>query len=156
MSGETTAGDSDPVRFELELGAGTTGMNVLCMTKTYAFAGNEVLTAMSKAAAKATKRALSAEGDRKKKLLDLALKLREQEMDGWLRVRSEEYPAGDALGASMAAMGVANIYLIRQDLQRAENWYSRADELCPADDAQQRANIQHNRKQIQNIRARAL
>lgn len=153
MSAEADGGDC--VRCELKLGAGTTGMNVLCMTKTYAFAGNDALTAMSKAAAKATKQALSAEGDRKKKLLDLALKLREQEMDGWLRVRSDDYPAGDALGASMAAMGIANIYLIREDLPNAENWYRRADELCPADDAQQRANIQHNRKQIQKIRVRA-
>lgn len=86
------------------------------------------------------------------KMLEKALGLRHIEMDGWLTLSTPEFPNGDLVGASMAAMGIANIYFIKEDLDNAQVWYKRAEELCPADEHLQREVLQQNTKQLLRYR----
>ena len=67
---------------------------------------------------------------------------------------------GALLGASMAAMGIGNVHLLRGTelgMQLAREWYNRAEELCPTNDdagvVQQRNNIKSNKQQLQLFEA---
>ncbi len=80
-----------------------------------------------------------------------ALKLRQQELDGWLAMRTEKAPDGDMSGAGMAAMGIANISLLRGDVTNARKWYARCEELCPENDIELRAALRNNKKGLEKL-----
>jgi len=61
-------------------------------------------------------------------------------------------PDGDLLGASLAAMGIGNVHLLRQNIELAREWYMRAEALCPTNDdtgaVKQRNNLKTNKLQL--------
>jgi hypothetical protein len=53
---------------------------------------------------------------RRARLLARALDLRTCELEAWTAFRTPEMPDGDKIGQSMAAMGIANVHMMRHQL----------------------------------------
>jgi len=74
-----------------------------------------------------------------------------------LATKTEQMPDGDLLGASLAAMGIGNVHLLRQNIELAREWYKRAEELCPTNDdagaVKQRNNLKTNKFQLELFEA---
>jgi hypothetical protein len=77
-------------------------------------------------------------------LLARALDLRTRELEAWTAFRTPEMPDGDKVGMSMAAMGIANVHMLRHQLdpldltnsiQHARTWYARADAFLDGQDS---------------------
>ncbi len=109
----------------------TAGMpvNLHCLTVkgNYEGRGNKALLQLGIDACKATSDAQQKHGDEKTRLLNLALALRERELAGWMSLRTVQMPDGDRLGASMAAMGIANVFLLQEKFDMARQLYTRAE-----------------------------
>jgi hypothetical protein len=108
---------------------------VKCVTTKghYEGRGNKELLQLGVDACKTTEQAQNATGDERTRLLDLSLQMRLREMQGWMQLRAQNQP--DGVGESIAAMGIANVFLLKQKFDLALKWYARAEELCPADDS---------------------
>jgi len=137
-------------------------VDIACVTvkSNYGLTQNATLLQLGRDACDAAEQAQLAHGDEKKQLLDLSQALRERELAGWMATKTHEKPNGELLGASMAAMGIGNVHLLRGtelDIQLAREWYNRAEELCPTNDdagvVQQRNNIKSNKMQLQLFEA---
>jgi hypothetical protein len=137
-------------------------VDIACVTvkSNYALTENATLLQLGRDACDAAAEAQLAHGDKKKQLLDLSQSLRERELDGWMSTKTHEKPNCDLLGASMAAMGIGNVHLLRGTelgMQLAREWYNRAEELCPTNDdagvVQHRNNIKTNKMQLQLFEA---
>jgi hypothetical protein len=100
-------------------------------------------------ACRATSQAQQAHDAERTRLLSLVLGLRERELAAWTSLRTIALPDGDKLGASMAAMGIANVYLMQDKLDKAREWYARADTLCPADALEQNNAVQANKAHLE-------
>jgi len=126
-------------------------VNLHCVTVkgNYEGRGNKALLQLGIDACKATSDAQQKHGDEKTRLLEQSLALREREFAGWMSLRTVQMPDGDRLGASMAAMGIANVFLLQEKFDMARQWYARAETLCPADAHEQSNNIQSNKMQLQ-------
>ena len=126
---------------------------VKCVTTKghYEGRGNKALLQLGVDACKTTEQAQNATGDERNRLLDLTLQMRLRELQGWMQLRAQNEP--DGVGESIAAMGIANVFLLKQKLDLALKWYARAEKLCPADDSfgttSWRNNIEINKKQVQ-------
>jgi hypothetical protein len=136
-------------------------VEIVCVTAEgkYELPPNEQLRQMGRDACKAAEQAQLARGDEKIRLLDLSQKLWETVLVGWMEFRAgamDKMPDGALLGASMAAMGIANVHLLRgtnDGVKLAREWYERAEALCPKTNTdgvvKQRNNIQVNKLQLQ-------
>ncbi|NBW88298.1 MAG: hypothetical protein EBR51_00015 [Gammaproteobacteria bacterium] len=91
-------------------------------------------------------------GEERRQLLLDGLQLRSREFDGWLAVRTKEYPGGDLLSASMAAVDIGVIHLQLCELEKAREWTERARELCPASQHQHLRDIDCNLSAIDHFR----
>jgi hypothetical protein len=126
---------------------------IKCLTTKghYEGRGNKALLQLGVDACKTTEQAQNATGDERNRLLDLTLQMRLRELQGWMQLRAQNQP--DGVGESIAAMGIANVFLLKQKLDLSLKWYARAEELCPADDSfgttSWRNNIEINKKQVQ-------
>ena len=148
----------------------STAVKIVCYTAEgkYELPPNEQLRQMGRDACKAAEQAQLARGDEKIRLLDLSQKLRETELVGWLEfgyvamdkmhdgALLDKMPDGALLGASMAAMGIGNVHLLRgtnDSVKLAGKWYNHAEFLCPKNNddgvVMQRKNIQGNKMQLQ-------
>ena len=117
-------------------------VGVACITVKSRYAGREddAILQLGLDACAATDAAQKAPLSERAALLDRALDLRTRELDAWTVYRTPSMPEGDKIGQSMAAMGIANVHFMRQQLdpfnietlQHARCWYSRAEALCPA------------------------
>jgi hypothetical protein len=136
-------------------------VEIVCYTAEgkYELPPNEQLRQMGRDACKAAEQAQLARGDEKIRLLDLSQKLWETVLVGWMEFGDgamDKMPDGARLGASMAAMGIANVHLLRgtnDGVKLAREWYERAEALCPKTNndgvVKQRNNIQGNKMQLQ-------
>lgn len=140
-------------------------VEIVCYTAegNYGLPPNEQLRQMGRDACKAAEQAQLARGDEKIRLLDLSQKLCETVLVGWMQFGDgamDKMPDGALLGASMAAMGVGNVHLLRgtnDSVKLAGKWYNHAEFLCPKNNddgvVMQRKNIQGNKMQLQLFEA---
>lgn len=137
----------------------------------YELPPNEQLRQMGRDACQAAEQAQLARGDEKMRLLDLSQKLWETVLVGWMVFGDgamdkmpdgalHKMPDGALLGASMAAMGIGNVHLLRgtnDGVKLAREWYERAEGLCPKTNndgvVMQRKNIEGNKMQLQLFEA---
>jgi hypothetical protein len=141
-------------------------VEIMCVTAEgkYGLPQNAELQQMGRDACKAAEQAQIERGDERTRLLDLSQTLRQRELVGWIAFGRMAYedndtvqmPDGALLGASMAAMGIANVHLLRgtnDGVKLAREWYERAEALCPKTNndgvVKQRNNIQLNKQQLQ-------
>jgi len=139
-------------------------VEILCVTNAgkYDLPPNEKLQQMGRDACKAAEQAQLARGEERTRLLDLSQELRQGELVGWMEYGDGTnagvpgMPDGALLGASMAAMGIGNVHLLRgtkDDVKLAREWYDHAEFLCPKNNddgvVMQRKNIQGNKMQLQ-------
>lgn len=64
--------------------------------------------------------------------LQAAINMRRTERNGWLAVRTSEFPAGDLAGAAQAALALAAYYSDLDDVASAREWVLRAANEAPA------------------------
>ncbi len=100
----------------------------------YAGRGDEALLQLGQQACAATREASTAPPGERFMVLERAMHLRKRELEAWTAF-------GDKIGQSMAAMGIANVYMMTQQLmqqtkqlqqesnsiEHARTWYARAD-----------------------------
>jgi hypothetical protein len=132
---------SRPMQAGIILPAGMP-VGVACLTVRGGFAGcaDHAILQLGIDACAATEAVHKAPLSERATLLDRALDLRTRELDAWTGYRTRDMPEGDKIGQSMAAMGIANVHFMRQQLdpfnmetlEHARCWYSRAEALCPA------------------------
>ena len=81
---------------------------------------------------------------RRARLLARALDLRTCELESWTEFRTPEMPDIDKIRQSMAAMGIANVHMIRHQLdpidltntlEQARTWYVGADDFLEGEDS---------------------
>jgi len=138
-------------------------VEILCVTNEgkYDLPPNEQLLQMGRDACKAAEQAQLAQGNERTSLLDKSQALWQGELVGWMEYGDgtnagvPRMPDGALLGASMAAMGIGNVHLLRgkkDGVKLAREWYNYAEFLCPKnnDDGvlMQRKNIQGNKLQV--------
>ena len=134
-------------------------VEIRCLTaqSSYGVTQDTALIQLGIDACDAAEKAQLAHGDEKARLLDLSQHLRERELVGWMATKTEQMPYGDLLGASLAAMGIGNVHLLRHDIELAREWYMRAEALCPTNDdagaVKQRNNIKTNKLQLDKFEA---
>ena len=86
----------------------------------------------------------------RKKLYKEAMNIRLQEKDGWMAVRTDEFPAGDLEGAAQASLAIACYYLELDNLEKGHTWLQKAQDEAPKDKKILCACIEHN-MEIVNI-----
>lgn len=133
-------------------------MEIMCLTvkSSYGLTNNQELLQMGRVACDAAVQAQLVKGDERARLLNMSQGLRERELAGWLATKTDAMPDGDMLGASMAAMGIANVHLLRgttDSIELARMWYDRAEVYCPKNNdtgaVHQRFNLKQNKQQLQ-------
>ena len=87
----------------------------------------------------------------KRQLLKQAMCIRLEERQGWLAVRTREFPAGDLEGAAQASLAIACYYLELQELEKGHKWLEKALEEAPKDKALVCAAIEHNMSIVKQI-----
>ena len=93
---------------------------------------------------------LSRSSPLRKKLYKEAMNIRLQEKDGWMAVRTDEFPAGDLEGAAQASLAIACYYLELDNLEKGHTWLQKAQDEAPKDKKILCACIEHN-MEIVNI-----
>jgi hypothetical protein len=88
---------------------------------------------------------------RKRQLFEQARAMRLEERQGWLAVRTSEFPAGDLEGAAKASLAIATYHLELQELEKGREWLAKALEEAPKDKALVRAAIEHNMSIVKQI-----
>jgi hypothetical protein len=88
---------------------------------------------------------------RKRQLFEQARSMRLEERQGWLAVRTSEFPAGDLEGAAKASLAIATYHLELQELEKGREWLAKALEEAPEDKALVRAAIEHNMSIVKQI-----
>ena len=63
---------------------------------------------------------------RKRQLFEQARAMRLEERQGWLAVRTSEFPAGDLEGAAKASLAIATYHLELQELEKGREWLAKA------------------------------
>jgi hypothetical protein len=96
-------------------------------------------------------KALSAEGEERRRLLERCLELRLREREGWLAVRTAEHPAGDRRGAAKAASSISTSHIKMFNIEQAREWSLRAMAECPVEAKVLRESIEHNLGVIDNV-----
>ena len=138
-------------------------VTVLSVTDKTAYAGrgNEALLQLGQQACAATREASTAPLGERFMLLERAMDLRKRELDAWTAF-------GDKIGQSMAAMGIANVHMLTQQLfqqtlqlqqqqsnsiEQARTWYARADAFLEGLDDEaavhQRVLVRQNWQQVE-------
>ena len=80
----------------------------------------------------------------KRQLLKEAMCIRLQEKQGWLAVRTREFPAGDLEGAAQASLAIACYYLELEEHDKGQKWLEKALEEAPKDKEVLCACIEYN------------
>ncbi len=92
-------------------------IDMVCVTvkSNYGLPQNATLLQLARDSCNAAEEAQLAHGDAKEQLLDLSQALRERELAGWIGMATKTNGEllGALLGASMAAMGIGNVHLLR-------------------------------------------
>jgi hypothetical protein len=110
----------------------------------YSGRGNAAILQLGIDACAATAAVQAAPPAERAGLLARALDLRERELEAWTAFRTPEMPDGDKVGMSMAAMGCANVHMLRHQLDPldltntldlARGWYARADAYLEGQDS---------------------
>jgi hypothetical protein len=141
----------------------TMPVTVLSVTEKTGYDGraNEALLQLGQQACAATRAAATAPPGERFMLLEKAMDLRKRELDAWTAF-------GDKIGQSMAAMGIANVHMLTQQLfqqtlqlqqqesnsiEQARTWYARADAFLEGLDdeaaVQQRVLVRQNGLQLE-------
>ncbi len=94
---------------------------------------------------------LSRSSPLRKKLYKEAMNIRLQEKDGWMAVRTDEFPAGDLEGAAQASLAIACYYLELDDLEKGRKWLEKAQDEEPKDKIILCAFIEYNMEQVNII-----
>ena len=63
---------------------------------------------------------------RKRQLFEQARAMRLEERQGWLAVRTSEFPAVDLEGAAKASLAIANYHLQLQELEKGREWLAKS------------------------------
>ena len=80
----------------------------------------------------------------KRQLLKQAMCIRLEERQGWLAVRTREFPAGDLEGAAQASLAIACYYLELEEHDKGQKWLEKALEEAPKDKEVLCACIEYN------------
>lgn len=79
--------------------------------------------------------------------------MRLEERQGWLDVRTAEFPAGDTAGAAKAAMSIGLFYMEMDDVPQGREWLHIALAEAPLDDEMLQEFLRHNLAVLAQVEA---
>jgi hypothetical protein len=88
--------------------------------------------------------AMRLNGEKKKKLLLEAIKMRFEEREGWLAIRTPEFPQGDLLGSGKACIALGALYYALGILEKATYWWKHSLKELPEDAVMEREAVRNN------------